>query len=150
MVSSDLSVALGVAIRKSIAENTKCIMKHVALHEGEEVRLVNIIVKSYLQRTDFQHPFISIVIEDSPEPKPVRIVSGSAIENNEQVLALERELVETRENLQAVIEEMETVNEELQSSNEEMISTNEELQSTNEELQSLNEELHTVSAEHQA
>ena len=149
MVSSDLSVALGVAIRKSIAENTKCIMKHVALHEGDEVRSVNIIVKSYLQRTDFQHPFISIVIEDSAEPKPVRIVSGSAIENNEQVLALERELVETRENLQAVIEEMETVNEELQSSNEEMISTNEELQSTNEELQSLNEELHTVSAEHQ-
>lgn len=149
MVSSDLGVALGVAIRKSIAENTKWIMKHVVLHEGNEVRLVNIIVKPYLQRADFQYPFISIVIEDSAEPKPVRIVSGSAIENSEQVLALEKELVETRENLQAVIEEMETVNEELQSSNEEMISTNEELQSTNEELQSLNEELHTVSAEHQ-
>ncbi len=149
MVSSDLGVALGVAIRKSIAENTKCIMKHVALHEGEEVRLVNIIVKPYLQRADFQYPFISIVIEDSAEAKPARIVSGSAVENSEQVLALEKELVETRENLQAVIEEMETVNEELQSSNEEMISTNEELQSTNEELQSLNEELHTVSAEHQ-
>ena len=70
MVSSDLSVALGVAIRKSISENTKCIMKHVALHEGEEVRLVNIIVKTYLQRADFQYPFISIVIEGSPKPNP--------------------------------------------------------------------------------
>ncbi len=149
MVSGDLGVALGVAIRKSIAENTKCIMKQVALHEGEDVRLVNIIAKPYMQRADFQYPFISIVIEDSAEAKPARIVSGSAVENSEQVLALEKELVETRENLQAVIEEMETVNEELQSSNEEMISTNEELQSTNEELQSLNEELHTVSAEHQ-
>ena len=85
MVSSDLGVALGVAIRKSIAENAKCIMKHVALHEGEDVRFVNIIVKPYLQRTEFQHPFISVVIEDAAEPKPVRIVSGSAIENSEQV-----------------------------------------------------------------
>src|SRR6185436_14161355 len=75
MVSSDLSVALGVAIRKSISENTKCIMKHVALHEGEEVRLVNIIAKPYMQRADFQYPFIAIVIEDSAEAKPARIIS---------------------------------------------------------------------------
>jgi two-component system CheB/CheR fusion protein len=68
---------------------------------------------------------------------------------SERIEELERELIDTRENLQAVIEELETANEELQSSNEEMISTNEELQSTNEELQSLNEELHTVSVEHQ-
>jgi two-component system, chemotaxis family, CheB/CheR fusion protein len=149
MVPADLSIALGVAIRKSMAENVKCSMKNVALHEGDEVRLINIIVKPYLQRADYQNPFISVVIEDAPEPKPARVISSSAIENGEHVLALEKELVETRENLQAVIEEMETVNEELQSSNEEMISTNEELQSTNEELQSLNEELHTVSAEHQ-
>jgi two-component system CheB/CheR fusion protein len=99
---------------------------------------------------DFPHPFISVVIEEvQTEVKPQKSYISSNADSSEQILALERELTETRENLQAVIEEMETVNEELQSSNEEMISTNEELQSTNEELQSLNEELHTVSAEHQ-
>ncbi|WP_276369337.1 chemotaxis protein CheB [Chryseolinea sp. H1M3-3] len=150
MVSPDLAVALGVAVRKAMADNEKATMKNILLHEPDSVRTVNVIVKPYTQRADFQHPFISVLIEDAQEPKLNRsTLSTGVVDNNEQFLALERELNETRENLQAVIEEMETVNEELQSSNEEMISTNEELQSTNEELQSLNEELHTVSAEHQ-
>ncbi|MDP2144745.1 MAG: chemotaxis protein CheB [Gallionella sp.] len=70
---------------------------------------------------------------------------------------LERELIYTRENLQATIEEQQASNEELKSTNEELQSTNEELQSTNEELetskeelQSVNEELITVNAELQA
>jgi two-component system CheB/CheR fusion protein len=150
LVSSDLAIALGVAVRKSMVENDKAVMKNVTLHGKDELRLVNIIIKPYLQRADFPHPFISVVIEEvQTEVKPPKSYVSSNADNREQILALERELTETRENLQAVIEEMETVNEELQSSNEEMISTNEELQSTNEELQSLNEELHTVSAEHQ-
>lgn len=150
LVSADLAIALGVAVRKSMMENEKAVMKHVALHGKDEVRIVNIIIKPYLQRTDFQYPFISVVIEEvQTEAKLQKSYTPLDAESNEQILALEKELTETRENLQAVIEEMETVNEELQSSNEEMISTNEELQSTNEELQSLNEELHTVSAEHQ-
>ena len=80
------------------------------------------------------------------------------IEIDEQVRAhtelLERDLADTRENLQAIIEEMETSNEELQSLNEEMQanseelqSANEQLQTTNEELQSSNEELQTVNQE---
>jgi two-component system, chemotaxis family, CheB/CheR fusion protein len=149
MVSPDLAVALGVAVRKSMAENQKATMKNVLVHETDSVRTVNVIVKPYTQRADFQYPFLSVVIEDAQEPKQHRTALAGSTNSNEQVLALEQELNETRENLQAVIEEMETVNEELQSSNEEMVSTNEELQSTNEELQSLNEELHTVSAEHQ-
>lgn len=70
---------------------------------------------------------------------------------------LERELVDTKQNLQAIIDEQQAANEELQSNNEEMQSTTEELQSTNEELetskeelQSLNEELVTVNTEFQA
>jgi len=70
---------------------------------------------------------------------------------------LERDLVYTKENLQATIEEQQASNEELKSANEEMQSTNEELQSTNEELetskeelQSVNEELITVNTELQA
>jgi two-component system, chemotaxis family, CheB/CheR fusion protein len=68
--------------------------------------------------------------------------------------ALQVELYQTKEALQATIEELETSNNELQTSNEELQSGNEELQSSNEELetsreelQSVNEELHTVNAE---
>ncbi|MBI2434519.1 MAG: PAS domain-containing protein [Candidatus Hydrogenedentes bacterium] len=67
---------------------------------------------------------------------------------------LERDLANTRDNLQTMVEELETSNEELRSVNEEYQSTNEELQSANEELetsreemQSLNEELATVNEE---
>jgi two-component system, chemotaxis family, CheB/CheR fusion protein len=69
--------------------------------------------------------------------------------SRDHVQALEDELANTRENLQAAIEEHETTNEELQATNEELIASNEELQSTNEELHSVNEELYTVNAEYQ-
>lgn len=67
----------------------------------------------------------------------------------EQIEALELELAQTRESLQATVQELETSNEEIQASNEELLAANEELQSTNEELQSVNEELHTVNTENQ-
>jgi two-component system CheB/CheR fusion protein len=67
------------------------------------------------------------------------------------VEALERALVETRDQLQSLGEEHSTAVEELRSANEELHSVNEELQSTieeletsKEEIQSVNEELHTV------
>jgi two-component system, chemotaxis family, CheB/CheR fusion protein len=149
LVPSDLAVALGVAIRSAISQNEKIAMKRVMVHEHTNVRFVNIIIKPYLQQNEFQQHFISVVLEeDYNEPKKSPNVMPSAL-GGERIQELEQELLDTRQNLQAVIEELETANEELQSTNEEMISTNEELQSTNEELQSLNEELHTVSVEHQ-
>ncbi len=150
MVAPDLSVALGVHIRKCMAINEKVIVKKIPVHEGKSVRYVNLIVKPYLQTVKYTQPFVFIVLEEV-EPE---VVQGKSKKRGNIDLAshteqLEKELRESRENLQAIIEELESANEELQSNNEEMISTNEELQSTNEELQSLNEELHTVSAEHQ-
>lgn len=148
LVLPELAIALGASIRKSMVDNERSVMRGVVIHGQDETRVVNIIVKPYLNRQDVPQPFISVLIEEAQsEPRSYRPVSDT--DASLQLLELEKELTETRENLQAVIEEMETVNEELQSSNEEMVSTNEELQSTNEELQSLNEELHTVSAEHQ-
>jgi two-component system, chemotaxis family, CheB/CheR fusion protein len=52
-----------------------------------------------------------------------------------------RELESAYEELQSTVEELETTNEELQSTNEELETTNEELQSTNEELETMNDEL---------
>lgn len=151
LVSSDLSVALGVAVRKAIATNQKSVMRRVMVHETQGMRLVNIVIKPYIQLGEYRSPFLCVVLEEEhDEPRMTKTVVNDSISSAARIDELERELIDTRENLQAVIEELETANEELQSSNEEMISTNEELQSTNEELQSLNEELHTVSAEHQA
>jgi two-component system CheB/CheR fusion protein len=67
---------------------------------------------------------------------------------------LQRELEQSRhevdtaqEELQSTNEELETSNEELQSTVEELQTTNEELQSTNEEMETVNEELHSTNVE---
>jgi two-component system CheB/CheR fusion protein len=151
LVSSDLSVALGVGVRKAINDNTRVALKNVVVHNKDSVRHVNLVIKPYVKQNEYQQAFLCVVLEEDPFEKSqaTKIIAERSISSEERIQELERDLTTTRENLQAIIEEMETANEELQSSNEEMISTNEELQSTNEELQSLNEELHTVSAEHQ-
>ena len=66
----------------------------------------------------------------------------------ERIVALETELRQTKESLQATIEELQSSSEEQQSTNEELIASNEELQSTNQELLSVNEELYTVNSEY--
>jgi len=68
-------------------------------------------------------------------------------EDAQLMMALEHELLSTRESLQTVVEELETTNEELQAANEELQSSNEEFQSTNEELQTTNEELQSSNEE---
>ncbi len=68
-------------------------------------------------------------------------------EDVQLMMALEHELLSTRESLQTVVEELETTNEELQAANEELQSSNEEFQSTNEELQTTNEELQSSNEE---
>lgn len=66
----------------------------------------------------------------------------------DRVSALENDLRQSRESLQAAVEELQSSAEEQQSTNEELLAANEELQSTNEELQSVNQELYTVNSEY--
>jgi len=149
IVPQDLAITLGVCLRKAMNQNEAVIMKRVKVGGENQSRLINIIVKPYLQVKEYAQSFLFVVLHEEELQKESKILPDETIQPDARVDELERELMETRESLQAIIEEVETANEELQSSNEEMISFNEELQSTNEELQSLNEELHTVSAEHQ-
>ena len=150
LVSGDLSVALGISVRKAIQTNERVVMKRVKVYDGKTVRFVTIVVKPYLEQKVYMQPFLFILLhEEQKEIANTKIPAIAIEDESARVRDLELELSELRENLQSVIEEVESANEELQSSNEEIISANEELQSTNEELQSLNEELHTVNAEHQ-
>ncbi|MCE3260448.1 MAG: chemotaxis protein, partial [Bacteroidetes bacterium] len=152
LVPSDLSIALSVAARKSMKDHETVVMRGVSVRrEGHPTRYVNLTVKPYIRQKEYDQQFLFVVLNDGEKKEGAFGSKGVAktAEEYDRIAELERELKETRDNLQAVIEELEATNEELQSANEEMVSTNEELQSTNEELQSLNEELHTVSAEHQ-
>ncbi len=67
--------------------------------------------------------------------------SNANANNAALVEQLERELANTREDLERTVQELETANEELKSSNEELLSMNEELHSANEELETSKEEI---------
>ena len=96
---------------------------------------------------------VRLIYVEPSEPVPPD-TPESVAEYQAVVRQLERELTDTREDLQTSIEEFETSNEEFKAAHEEVTSINEELQSTNEELetskeelQSLNEELQTVNSQ---
>ena len=62
-------------------------------------------------------------------------------EASQRIIQLEKELQQTRENLQVLVEELETTNEEQQVSNEELTASNEELHTIDFEYQSKIQEL---------
>ncbi len=119
----------------------------------DDILIVRLTIDPIRDRDNTENLFL-VLFEDAallPAQPGVRVHDREA---GDAVVALERDLRDTRERLQSMIEEYETAIEELKSSNEELVSVNEELQSTNEEmeaskeeLQSLNEELQTVNLE---
>jgi two-component system CheB/CheR fusion protein len=152
LVPEDLSVALGVGLRKALKNDKKISINRVRWKEGNIVRFVNMIIKPFLLSKESSQKYLFILFYEDTNKQIFTEETETSTRNVadlEYFKDLEVELKETKAHLHAAVEELETSNEELQSSNEELISSNEELQSTNEELQSLNEELHTVNTEHQ-
>lgn len=154
MVGPDLSVALNTAIRKAWKEQQKISLPRVKIRREDGEQLVSILVDPLSGRTNGNN-YTFILLGEGREVMnghntgTIDFSDVTHSESSRQLLVLETELNETRENLKTVMESYEAANEELQSSNEELLSANEELQSSNEELQSLNEELHTLNTEHQ-
>ncbi|WP_052430154.1 chemotaxis protein CheB [Sporocytophaga myxococcoides] len=153
IVSEELSIVLGSAIRKAIKRNETIKLDRITLQEEGSKRNIQIIISPTTEKKT-EKKIYWIFFKELPATE--KLTNETSIDLSEQkfitserIMELEDELIETRENLQTAVEELETSNEEMQSSNEELVSANEELQSTNEELQSLNEELHSVNAEFQ-
>lgn len=161
MAREGLRAELGIAIRKSLTDKARTVMKGVRVKTNGSEQEINLTITPF-DEPEVMHGLLMVQFEDVEAPsddgqpsrrKRSRSVSGLEAVNSE----LEKELQYTKEHLQTVIEEMETSQEELKSANEELQSTNEELQSTNEEIitskeemQSLNEELTTLNAELQS
>lgn len=87
------------------------------------------------------------VTEKNRAPEAAKSGKGKPEYAKQDSNKLERELVETKKRLNAIIQEKDTFNEELKAANEEIQSSNEELQSTNEELETSKEELQSTNEE---
>jgi two-component system CheB/CheR fusion protein len=149
MVRGEIKYALAGALKRARESSVGTVVRYDGIPAETEQGTVRVDV-TVARLGGETEPFL-VTLEPQPEratpPEQPDFPVGAL--NLERIEALETELRQAKENLQATIEEMEASNEELQATNEELIASNEELHSANEELQSVNEELHSVNAEHQ-
>ena len=150
----ELKLELTTAIRRAMTrkEDVRYEDLHVKTNGG--FQNLNLTVKRVTEPFQQQRTMIVVFEDIAPPKEATEGASEPAKLKSERVLALERELRNTKQYLQTTVEEQDASNEELKSTNEELQSSNEELQSTNEELetskeelQSVNEELATVNSE---
>lgn len=152
LVSTGLGNALRSALTAAQKKGDRFTGAEVHIKEGRKQVSVRIAVHPMPDKNGKRTGTRIVMIERLPAAsaasKKTRVLKLDR-HHSQQIEALEAELSQTRESLQATVQELETSNEEIQASNEELLASNEELQSTNEELQSVNEELHTVNTENQ-
>ena len=157
MAKERLVLPLRRAVQAAAATNTSVRETGVQLEPAAGGDRITIEVTP-IAGTDAAEKYflVAFIGERSGGPAPLESAVPSA-SVDEQVAALQRELIDTRDYLRSLTEqyeahaeELRAVNEEARSSNEELQSTNEELRTTKEELQSANEELTTVNEELQS
>jgi two-component system CheB/CheR fusion protein len=158
MAREGLRYELTGALQKALRQKGAVTRRNVKVGTDGGVHVVDLTVQP-LEEPEGLRGMVMIVFAEvaaPPETKPTGRTQRAPA-RNAQVVELERDLEQARQELHTTREEMQTSQEELKSTNEELQSTNEELQSTNEELttskeemQSLNEELQTVNNEMQA
>lgn len=159
MAREGLQLELRAAIYAAVNEGTPTINKELSVKTNGDFSIISFSLRRQAS-LDARDGILLLSFQDvttavpSKSKRRLRTTESSA---QLRIDALEQELANTKETLQATIEAQQVCNEEMLSSNEEMQSTNEEMQSTNEELetskeelQSVNEELITVNAELQS
>jgi two-component system, chemotaxis family, CheB/CheR fusion protein len=156
MAREGLRPLLTAAIHRATIREDEVVQEEMQVKtNGDSVR-VHVVVQRIVAPEPIRG-LLRVSFEPVSEvaPLPQTSVQGrTRAKLQDHVVALERELQQTKEALQKTVEELEAAHEEFKATSEEMQSTNEELQSANEELettkeelQSLNEELQTVNTE---
>ena len=148
MVPEGLVIPLRSALHR--AQREKQTVNHTGVRcDGYDQLLDLQVIYRPTNRTAPEMFIVTVMNSESMAAVDIDSSAVADMQTAQQLIDLEHELRQTRENLQATIEELETTNEEQQATNEELTAANEELQSTNEELHSVNEELYTVNSEYQ-
>ena len=147
MAREGLAFELRNAIHKVKSSENSVIKEGIPIKLNGEQFLVTVTISPLTNIVDL-HFLIQfekkIVIVDEAEKKSSSQKNNTIQIRNEE---LEKELMQTREDMRCITEDMEAANEELQSANEELQSSNEEMQSLNEELETSREELQSTNEE---
>jgi two-component system CheB/CheR fusion protein len=148
-----LAYALPGLIRKAQKAHAPARQAGLRVTSNGQTRRVNLEVTPFALTPRSHELFFLVVFEDQggtatrpAAPRGPAQARGDA-GGQARATALQQELANVRESLQAVVEERDANNEELTSALEELQSANEELQTTNEELQTATEELQSTNEE---
>lgn len=149
MAKTGLSFELRNLLYKVKKENKALAKDNIALQVDGNMRMItieaiplpNIVEPHYLV---LFHETVIVANISGPKSSAARSKKNEYLIRIEQ---LEKELVQSREDMRSITEEQEAANEELQSANEELLSGSEELQSLNEELETSKEELQSTNEE---
>lgn len=149
MANESLQLDVRDALQKAAAGGLTSFSRDVSIKVDGEVRTVTLSVRALVGHAPSRNLLLFSFQEQehASTRSPARRRKASASTEAQRVLALEHELMLSKQTLGAMVEEQQISNEELQSTNEELQSTNEELQSTNEELETSKEELQSVNEE---
>ncbi len=149
MVGAGLRMRLRGAMHETNAGNPLTVISGNRIKRSGVARAFRIEVRSVL--AGGEDLLLISFVEEAEAPAGEAAPSAA---DEPRVALLERELEDTRAELQGAIRSLEASNEEQKAINEEALSVNEEAQSTNEELltskeelQSLNEELAALNAQ---
>jgi two-component system CheB/CheR fusion protein len=138
-----LSKAIGAARRtNAVAQEAG-----FRIEDGGALRDVTIKVIPFWNSSSANERYFLILFEDAAPNGGPRKMHRSTLEEHGASDRLRRELVATKEYLQAIVEDNATTLEELRAANEEAQAGNEELETAQEELESANEELNTLNEE---
>jgi two-component system CheB/CheR fusion protein len=152
LVRPELRLELSAALFQARQSHEEIDTSWVRMQKEGATVPIRMVVRPGRESSDLKGTTLVVFEEASDDAGEVKIPETP--KDHAAVAHLERELSQTKEELQSVIEQYETAledskasNEELQAMNEELRSATEEMETSKEELQSINEELNTVNAE---
>ena len=141
MVKEGLRVGLRTTLAEAVRQRRQITHDALSLRTKDGMQRIMLTVQPMPQMGDDSGLFM-VVFQDVGLPLKEEAVAYPTSEKAGALIEqLERELLNTREDLERTVQDLEAVNEEIKSSNEELLSMNEELQSANEELETSKEEV---------
>src|SRR6185437_3003667 len=142
---------LGFEIRSAISKVRKSgnsfRKENIALDQNANTRYVTIEILPLKKALESHYLVLFEENKNTTNTEHLQVHLSSRGAKDKRIAELEKELIQTREQMRSITEEQETTNEELQTASEEILSSNEELQSINEELETSKEELESTNEE---
>jgi two-component system, chemotaxis family, CheB/CheR fusion protein len=149
MARESLAYELRAGLHKAKMSGQPYIKNGISFNHGRELISLEVIPLLNTIEPYFLILFHSDVDVFNSQKKADAETSGAIMTDvrDGRIDLLEKDLLQTREDMRSITEDQEAAYEELQSANEELLSGSEELQSLNEELETTKEEIQSTNEE---